>query len=53
MPKKNEGQPQPDAEIEALRQRADKITKSTEASVRRLKLLQAEIEERLKSQRLR
>jgi len=40
-----------DADLAALRKRADKIIKSTEDSVRRLKILQAEIEERLENQR--
>jgi hypothetical protein len=38
-------------ELGALRKRADKIIKATRESVRRLKILQAEIEERLQNQR--
>jgi hypothetical protein len=48
--KKTDKAPQ-DADLAALRKRADKIIKSTEDSVRRLKILQAEIEERLENQR--
>ena len=48
--KKTDKEPQ-DADLAALRKRADKIIKSTKDSVRRLKILQAEIEERLENQR--
>ena len=49
--KKTDNKAPQDADLAALRKRADKISKSTKDSVRRLKILQAEIEERLENQR--
>jgi hypothetical protein len=43
--------PLQDVDLAVLRKRADKIIKSSEDSVRRLKILQAEIEERMENQR--
>jgi len=49
MPKKKPVRPSSDPALAELQQRAAKILKATEDSVRRLRLIQAEIEQRLRS----